>query len=53
MAPLAPGDEQPTSISVIPMFHIYGFAVNALHGSFLGAKQVILPRCWLPCLATS
>lgn len=47
MAPLPPGEEPPTSISVIPMFHVYGLAVNALHGSYLGAKQVIMPRCQL------
>ena len=34
------GEEQTTILSVLPIYHIYGLAVNTL----LGAKAVIMPK---------
>ena len=42
--PWQPGEEQKTILSVIPIYHIYGLAVNTLHTLLYGAKVVIMPK---------
>lgn len=33
-----------TFLLVIPMYHVYGFTVGLLHGTWLGARQILIPK---------
>ncbi len=33
-----------TFLLVIPLYHVYGFTVGMLHGTWLGARQVLIPK---------
>ena len=44
LPPKQEGDPQPVSLSVIPMYHIYGLAYNVMQPLTIGAKMVSLPK---------
>ncbi|HEY0321556.1 MAG TPA: long-chain fatty acid--CoA ligase [Pyrinomonadaceae bacterium] len=33
-----------TFLLVIPMYHVYGFTIGLLHGTWLGARQILIPK---------
>ena len=33
-----------TFLLVIPLYHVYGFTVGMLHGTWLGARQILIPK---------
>ena len=33
-----------TFLIVIPLFHVYGFTIGMMHGAWVGARQVLIPK---------
>jgi long-chain acyl-CoA synthetase len=33
-----------TFLLVIPLYHVYGFTIGMLHGAWLGARQILIPK---------
>ena len=33
-----------TFLLVIPLYHVYGFTVGMLHGAWIGARQILIPK---------
>ena len=44
LPPKQEGDPQPVSLSIIPMYHIFGLAYNVMQPLTIGAKMVSLPK---------
>jgi len=39
-----PGDQQPTMVAALPLYHIFGFTVNMMLGLRLGACNILIPN---------
>lgn len=42
-----------TFLLVIPLYHVYGFTIGMMHGAWIGARQILIPKYDVNALLTA